>query len=38
LPFLHIALAGTKLFEKMTTKIFACDRLGIAKGVVEVVT
>ena len=36
LPFLDIAIAGPKRFERYVTRLFAADRHGAPKGMVEV--
>jgi hypothetical protein len=36
LPFLDIAIAGPKRFEQYVARLFAADRHGLAKGMVEV--
>ena len=36
LPFLDIAIAGPKRFDQFVGNLFAADRLGIPKGMVEV--
>lgn len=38
LPFLHVAIVFRKDFDKMVNRIFAFDRHGVPKGMVEVVT
>lgn len=38
LPFLHIAIVGQKNFDRMVNKVFASDRYGTPKGMVEVMT
>jgi hypothetical protein len=37
LPFLQILAVGDKEFERLTSKTFATDRYGVAKGIVEIV-
>jgi len=36
LPFLDIAIVGPKRFERYVTRLFAADRHGVPKGMVEV--
>lgn len=36
LPFLDIAIAGPKRFEQYVARLFAADRHGLSKGMVEV--
>ncbi len=36
LPFLDIAIAATKRFDQYVSKLFAADRNGVPKGMVEV--
>jgi hypothetical protein len=36
LPFLDIAIAGPKRFERYVARLFAADRHGIPKGMIEV--
>jgi len=38
LPFLDIALAGQTDFDEFVGEVFAADRSGMAKGMIEVVT
>jgi len=38
LPFLDVALVFQKDFDKMVNKVFASDRHGVPKGMVEVMT
>jgi hypothetical protein len=35
LPFLDIAMAAPKRFERYVAQLFAADRHGVAKGMVE---
>jgi hypothetical protein len=37
LPFLDIAIAGPKRFAQYVTRLFAADRQGSAKGMLEVI-
>jgi hypothetical protein len=37
LPFLDVAIVDRKDFDKMVNKVFASDRHGVPKGMVEVV-
>jgi hypothetical protein len=37
LPFLDIAIVYAKRFEEYVTRLFATDRRGVPKGVVEIV-
>lgn len=37
-PFLDIALVSQKEFEKLVNQVFASDRHGMSKGMVEVMT
>jgi hypothetical protein len=37
LPFLDIAIAEPEEFDEFVSQIFAADRLGVAKGMIEVV-
>jgi hypothetical protein len=37
LPFLDIAITGPVEFDEFVNEIFAADRLGIAKGMIEVI-
>jgi hypothetical protein len=38
LPFLDIALAGQADFDEFVSEVFAADRLGTPKGMIEVIT
>ena len=37
LPFLDVAIVDQEDFDKMVNKVFASDRYGVPKGMVEVV-
>jgi len=37
LPFLDIAIAGPKRFEHFVSRVYAADRFGAAKGMIEVI-
>lgn len=37
LPFLDVAIVSQEDFDKMVGKVFASDRYGVPKGMVEVV-
>jgi hypothetical protein len=37
LPFLDIAIAGPKRFEHFISRVYAADRFGAVKGMVEVI-
>jgi len=37
MPFLDIAIVGQKDFERFVTRIFAADRYGVPKGMIEVI-
>jgi hypothetical protein len=37
LPFLDIAITGPKRFDQYVLRLFAADRLGMPKGMVEVI-
>jgi hypothetical protein len=36
LPFLDIAMAAPKRFEQYVSQLFAADRNGVSKGMIEV--
>jgi hypothetical protein len=38
LPFLDIAIAGQKDFDRFIARIFAADRRGVPKGMIEVIS
>ena len=38
LPFLRVAIVGQKNFDRMVNKVFASDRHGTPKGMIEVIT
>jgi hypothetical protein len=37
LPFLDIAIAGPPEFQAFVSEVFSADRLGVAKGMIEVI-